>query len=339
MCAGFVSCGIVVLLCDLALKHGPYYTTEGLVRLFQCMAVQCALGLVAAVLLVRSNWQKLALAATAGAHKAGGVGVSNYSQKGEVIELKLVPGWGERVGSRGVLGGSSKGHHQHYGSSSIQHGESYSHGSTAVADNGEHDGVVVDVEAAAMKRHGVAGAAAGSSTSPWGNSSSSHTSSSSSSALVEQHRYGKGGRKGKRLGLVTRGLQQIWHGVTGAHEQVKVLLPLLRAIAMPAVALLLSVGSSMLAFPFFTYVPVNGALGAHVHQVRAGWWFRDMTFSLGWKYTNYRVHNLSTFPLVWKCPNVVIRMILWGCACRDGMRRSYSTPYWLFRETQNCLPY
>ena len=248
-----------MLICDLALKHGPYYTADGLNRLFHCMAIQCTIGLASAAVLLRSNWQKLALAGTAGAKASGG---SSYGQKGEVIELRLVPGWGDKVSSRGVLGGSSKGHYQsQYGSGSVQHlGEQgyNGHGSTAAVAVGELDGVVVDVEAAAMKRHGATAVPAG---------AVAAGSTSSSSSVFDPQRYNKGAKKGKRFGLVKRGLQEMQQGATAVFDQVKVLLPLLRAIMMPAVALLLSVGSSMLAFPFFTYVPTNGAMGAHVHQV------------------------------------------------------------------------
>jgi hypothetical protein len=56
---GFVSCGVVVLAFDLLLKRGPYYTPDGLQRLFALVSMQSALGLAAASALVAWHWRAL----------------------------------------------------------------------------------------------------------------------------------------------------------------------------------------------------------------------------------------------------------------------------------------
>src|SRR5690348_5524998 len=58
--AGFVSCGVVVLLADLVLKpHSANYTPAALQRLFQVAAIQTMVGLLSAMLLLRRNWRRL----------------------------------------------------------------------------------------------------------------------------------------------------------------------------------------------------------------------------------------------------------------------------------------
>jgi hypothetical protein len=54
LCAGFVSCGVVVLVADLLLKQGPYYSPAAMSTMFQMMAVQISIGLLAAVAMLRS---------------------------------------------------------------------------------------------------------------------------------------------------------------------------------------------------------------------------------------------------------------------------------------------
>lgn len=90
---GFVSCGVVVLLADLALKpHMAYYTPAALNRLFQVAAAQTLVGLLSAALLLRRHWRRLAAA--------------NKQQQHHVIGVLPATALGA-LGGRAGSGGSS----------------------------------------------------------------------------------------------------------------------------------------------------------------------------------------------------------------------------------------
>ncbi|KAF6261556.1 hypothetical protein COO60DRAFT_1636708 [Scenedesmus sp. NREL 46B-D3] len=95
---GFVSCGVVVLLADLLLKRGPYYSAAGIARLFQVVALQTFIGLAAAAALLRRNWKRLAAAGPLGRYsssssssglQSGGLGFGRSGSDKQIIGLAV----------------------------------------------------------------------------------------------------------------------------------------------------------------------------------------------------------------------------------------------------------
>jgi hypothetical protein len=169
--------------------------------------------------------------------------------------------YGSHVGLRpsatlqGTAGTATPG----YTSSSSRHGShggwpsglSGGAGMSSYPHTGAAAAAVIDVEAIA------------------GSSSISSSGANRSQALTSSGDFDS---KGKPLGRRARWqpLRRLMQRCRDASEEAAVLLPTFRAILPAATALLLSVGSSMLAFPFFTYVPLSGAFGEHLPQVSGG---------------------------------------------------------------------
>jgi hypothetical protein len=95
---------VVVLLVDLAIKRGPYYTPQQLARLSQVVALQCLVGLAAAGLLLRLHWRKLAAAG-----------------RKEVVALQLTSKLGRGGVSERATPAAQPHHHQQSQSQQQQH--------------------------------------------------------------------------------------------------------------------------------------------------------------------------------------------------------------------------
>jgi hypothetical protein len=78
---------------------------------------------------------------------------------------------------------------------------------------------------------------------------------------------GKAAREARRI--LPQPLRRAFARVAAAAAQLQLLLRIAASIWPAAVGLLLSVGSSMLAFPFFTFVPLSGTFGERLPQVTA----------------------------------------------------------------------
>jgi hypothetical protein len=283
LCAGFVSCGVVILLADLLLKpNAANYTPAALHRLFQVAAAQTLIGLLAAFMLLRQNWRRLESAGRQQQHHViglvqptgGGIfgrsGPGSSGSNGSRRQLLLPP----RSGSWGtghVAGGVGFRHVSHqpvqqtssgfsgYGavpSSGTTHWESssYCSSSSACSSNSSAAGISVHVTVSSDDDSSSSGP--GSQPDPMGQvPSSSFRDSRWNHHSRKRH---SGGSSSNKQGWLMRRLQPLL-----------LLLQLAWRIWPAWVALLMSVGSSMLVFPLFTCVGTNGRLGDRLPQVRS----------------------------------------------------------------------
>ncbi|GFR41593.1 hypothetical protein Agub_g2316 [Astrephomene gubernaculifera] len=273
---GFVSSGPVVLLLDLALKRGPYYSPEGLETLFKWVAGITAAGLAAAAALVLGSWRMLAA--------GGGPGAAGAPPR---VEIKVL-------------------HRSNPSTQSSGYGISAASGGTSGLADKEY--AVHASERSSMRpyvRHRNENTAAGtyaayssSSDSPYaasgGVSSGGPTPTSGTGAVngFHNHRGSHGGMgSGNGHHAITLEFADA-HGrshaaeaagdgsaSSGGHhiefsaDESKTArrdLPLLRLAAriLPAAtAISISVGTSMLIFPFFTFMHSTGLLGIRLPQV------------------------------------------------------------------------
>jgi hypothetical protein len=279
--AGFVSCGVVILLADLLLKrNAANYTPAALQRLFQVAAAQTLIGLLAVFLLLQQNWRRLESAGRQQQHHVIGLvqptgggmfGRSGSGSNGSSRQLLLPP----RSGSWGtghVAGGVGFRHVSHqpaqhtstgfsgHGaapSSGTTHWESssYCSSSSACSSTSSAAGISVHVTVSSDDDSGTGGP--GSQPGPM-----SQVPSSSFRDPRWDHSSRKrhsGGSSSSKQGWLMRHLQPLL-----------LLLQLAWRIWPAWLALLMSVGSSMLLFPLFTCVGTNGRLGDRLPQVR-GW--------------------------------------------------------------------
>jgi hypothetical protein len=263
-CAGFVSCGVVVLLADLLLKRGPYYTPAGMARLFQVVVLQTCIGLAAAAAVLRRNWKRLAAAGPAGSYSSsssssglynGGLGFGRSGSDKQIIGLAVgsVAAGGLRSGLAGVLG--------------------LRHRSDLPVCASEQ---ALPADAAGAAAAGVAGAtAADSAIGAAATAVAIHLGGEQQAAAAAGMQLrgssrGSGGGKASRQPkhvMLLQPLRRVIARVAAATVQLQLLLRIAASIWPAALGLLLSVGSSMLAFPFFTFVPHSGTFREHLPQV------------------------------------------------------------------------
>ncbi|KAG2452002.1 hypothetical protein HYH02_003044 [Chlamydomonas schloesseri] len=267
---GFVSSGPVVLLMDVLLKDGPFYSEAALGQLFRWVSLVTSGGLVAALLLVLSNWRMLAASGPGGAAAGGG----------KTVELR-------------VSGGSHH-HHQHpqphrapsygsshYGSSSVF---------TAAGGSGphmRHQGSAPNASSSALPGAAGPGGSANGHFAAGSHHRDSHGHGHHAIMLdfaeaggVGRHGGPSGGGSDYRDSYKDHGplhsslsLGGYGEGLGGSADESKVAkrdLPLLRLMARispAALSISISVGTSMLIFPFFTYMQSTGLLGVRFAQV------------------------------------------------------------------------
>uniref|UniRef100_A0A383VI82 Uncharacterized protein n=1 Tax=Tetradesmus obliquus TaxID=3088 RepID=A0A383VI82_TETOB len=277
---GFVSCGVVVLAADLLLKHGPYYSAAGMARLFQVVALQTCLGLAAAAAVLRRNWKRLAAAgppsmytssssSSRGLHRPDlGFGQPGSSDK-HIIGLAV--GSVAAGGLRSGLGGGGLGLGLRHRSElpvcaadQALAADASGGGAAAAAAAGAGTGAHGSIAAACLPE-GAAPAAVAihlGTDQPAAAAPPPHNSSRGSSG-------GKPSRQATS-NIAVRAMRRLLARCSAAVSQLQQLLLVAVSIWPAALGLLLSVGSSMLAFPFFTFVPHSGAFGERLPQVRQG---------------------------------------------------------------------
>lgn len=271
---GFVSCGLVVLLADVAIKRGHHaYSQDGLRTLFHVAAAVAAAGAAAALALLRRHWARLQAAGpppraaplrlpggTSRARRLPWLGRCPSSGR-QLIGLGLPsmdddprghPG-AAAPGTWPVLRTPSLGP----GSSALRHrwdagggGGGGSVGMTDAASGLPADGrggggmpcTTTTAAAAAVADGAAIIQLAGGGGDPAAQSAGQHV------ALGRT-----GGRADRRLGCLSSARR------LGAIS---------RRIWPAALALTLSVSSSMALFPLFTYVPSSGMLGEALPEVR-----------------------------------------------------------------------
>jgi hypothetical protein len=261
----------VVLLADLVLKtHAAAITSPAVARLFQVVAVQTLIGLLSALLLLRRNWRRLRAAGDSSSsrqqhHVVGllpsarpGIALGSSGRQLLLPRSSWEHGAQAAAGSGGLrhtstsyqqqpyqpapYGAPSSYTQQHYGGYPAPAYTGAGFTSTAVARggwSGHHPGI---------PSHAAVGAAG-----PGGMDGGANT-------LGMDDASGKHRPKGRSRGLLA--------GLRARLAPLAQLLRLAWRIWPAAVALLLSVGSSMLAFPLFTYVATTGSLGERLPQVR-----------------------------------------------------------------------
>ncbi|GAX81468.1 hypothetical protein CEUSTIGMA_g8897.t1 [Chlamydomonas eustigma] len=192
---GFVSSGPIVLVIDLWVKKGTYYTSHGLSALCSWVALITSLGLLAAMLLIFSNTRSLRM--------------GSHSQH---VEIRL-PDKGASKFSKAVKKNSTR----------------KSLGDThALALTSNPDGVSLEsMESGESRAH-----------SPQ-RDHAQNTSSSAFSSDCDEKQY----KKNLPMHVLA------WK------------------VAPAAISIFLSVGTSMLVFPFFTYVQSTGLFGERLAQV------------------------------------------------------------------------
>uniref|UniRef100_A0A383VLG1 Uncharacterized protein n=1 Tax=Tetradesmus obliquus TaxID=3088 RepID=A0A383VLG1_TETOB len=274
---GFVSCGVVVLAADLLLKHGPYYSAAGMARLFQVVALQTCLGLAAAAAVLRRNWKRLAAAgppsmytssssSSRGLHRPDlGFGQPGSSDK-HIIGLAV--GSVAAGGLRSGLGGGGLGLGLRHRSElpvcaadQALAADASGGGAAAAAAAGAGTGAHGSIAAACLPE-GAAPAAVAihlGTDQPAAAAPPPHNSSRGSSG-------GKPSRQATS-NIAVRAMRRLLARCSAAVSQLQQLLLVAVSIWPAALGLLLSVGSSMLAFPFFTFVPHSGAFGERLPQV------------------------------------------------------------------------
>ncbi|EFJ41398.1 hypothetical protein VOLCADRAFT_98621 [Volvox carteri f. nagariensis] len=234
---GFVSSGPVVLLLDLALKRGTYYTDEGLEQLFRWVAVITAVGLAAAAVLVLGSWRMLAAGAPhrvelkvpykapapyGGGYKDGNVAAMThgYDRTGPYVRHR-----GDQGSDGAAANGFHYSHHNHAG----HHAITLDFSSSAGANDHNY-----------LNHHG-SGTVDG-----YSNSYGFQLAMSADGA------QGGGGQSADESKLAKKDLP---------------LLQLAGRILPAAACITISVGTSMLIFPFFTYMTSTGLLGERLAQV------------------------------------------------------------------------
>lgn len=270
--AGFVSCGLVVLLADLALKgRGPYYTAAGMVRLFQVVACQTLIGLAAAAAILRRHWRRLAAAgpaAAAGSIALGLKGAAGVSSNGRpIIGLPLSTLGGLKPGVPGGLGLRHRVEPPAYDNSNsqqLQQQQQQRHKSTSGDAGSEAPAVAINLGA----DHHCSNDAGATLDAPHPPPSTSRNSSKGGGSGGSSSSSTRAGRSGPQLLLKV--LSKLLRGLAACSAPLVRLLQLGGAIWPAWLGLLLSVGSSMLAFPFFTFVPHHGAFGQQLPQVMQG---------------------------------------------------------------------
>lgn len=277
--AGFVSCGVVVLLADLVLKpNSASYTPAALNRLFQVVAAQTLLGLLSAVWLLRRHWRRLAAAGKQQQHQVigllppsggamfGRIGAGGSSGSSGSRQQLLPP----RGLANGHLGGAVGFRHvgSHAADSSSvpaatgqrqqqwDAGSSHSYSSSASA------------AAAALTVHVTVSSDDGS-----GSSNSNSPGCGPVGAVSQQpgpahqasSKWDLGHKNKSRVDSSSSSSKRRSGG--GGIRQLLLLLQLAWRIWPAWLALLMSVGSSMLVFPLFTCVDTTGRLGQRLPQV------------------------------------------------------------------------
>ncbi|GLC52618.1 hypothetical protein PLESTB_000649700 [Pleodorina starrii] len=266
---GFVSSGPVVLLLDLALKRGPYYSPEGLERLFQWVAVITAAGLAAAAALVLGSWRMLSAgpphrvelkvpykAPSYGSSvggKDGGSGHGSDRAGGPYVRHRGEQGGGQYDGGAltpygsGSFGQNANGYHNHH---------NYNGYSTAGGGGGfgaagrSHHAITLDFSGAANDHHNHHNGHDG-----FSNHHNHHHGGGASHSMFHMSASADGGQAD----------QSVDESKVSKRD-----LPLFRLAAriLPAaLSITLSVGTSMLIFPFFTYMTSTGLLGERLPQV------------------------------------------------------------------------
>eukprot|EP00879_Flechtneria_rotunda_P030186 GHRR01032786.1.p1 GENE.GHRR01032786.1~~GHRR01032786.1.p1 ORF type:complete len:400 (+),score=128.31 GHRR01032786.1:44-1243(+) len=242
---GFVSCGVVVLLADLLLKQQmPYYTPAAMVHLFQLMAVQTCIGLLAAAAMLGKHWQRLADTAVRHSTAAGRAADSSSSTINDWI--------GTRVPVESHIGLGLRHQQQHTDAGIVQQGHKYL--------------VQSDAQQIISSVAGIRSSTRNSENSSNGPSVCIHlpaTAARSHYSSLLQHK--KPADQG-----ASSFMWWLYKHIRAAKglDAVLQLLSLAGCIWPAALGISLSVGSSMLVFPFFTYVPHTGAFGEALPQVR-----------------------------------------------------------------------
>ncbi|KAG2500340.1 hypothetical protein HYH03_001915 [Edaphochlamys debaryana] len=246
---GFVSSGPVVLLLDLALKRGPFYSKEGLEQLFRYVSAITAAGLLSATALVLGSWRMLSAASPS-------VSTANGSRPERQTSYKDRSG---KDGSEGTYGYAT---HATERSVSVRHRTENAYGDPMYGTgpggsvNGHHA-----VHNANHGHHAI--------TLDFGSHGHGHG---------HGHHDGHGGGHGSSLyGRHSGGgAPDIMDGVKGGallgddSKAAKKDLPFLRLAyrILPAcISISISVGTSMLIFPFFTYMRSTGLMGVRFPQV------------------------------------------------------------------------
>ncbi|GIM13312.1 hypothetical protein Vretimale_16452 [Volvox reticuliferus] len=232
---GFVSSGPVVLLLDLALKQGTYYTDEGLEKLFMWVAVITAGGLLSAFLLVLTSWRMLS---TSGPHR---------------VELKVPYKAAVYGGGAGGKDGSSATHSYERAT-----GPYVRHRSDQLYESASGGGPFGQSINGSHGYHGHGGHHA-------------ITLDFSSAHDHQPHDYSAGGNYSHLNQHQVFQMAASAESNSGDESKLtKKDLPLLQLIARifpAAICISISVGTSMLIFPFFTYMTSTGLLGERLAQV------------------------------------------------------------------------
>ncbi|KAL6763078.1 hypothetical protein V8C86DRAFT_2507052 [Haematococcus lacustris] len=257
---GFVSSGPLVLALDLALKQGPFYSPAALSALFTWVSRLTGAGLAAACLLLLACYRTV---------NAGQLGPS----KGAMVSLTAQPLSGKRAGQDGQLARRGTGPsrlHQNNGLMGSSKGpplplaSNSRPGSTGSLHPGQpgHSSMT-------MSGQGSLGPGPG----PGGLPQSVRRTSSGGGADTQQHHavmldVMEGGRQAwyEPADQWSQGIQ--YEASTGkAAKPDMPLLTLAWRISPAMLAIFLSVGTSMLVFPFFTFVRSTGLLSDRLAQV------------------------------------------------------------------------
>jgi hypothetical protein len=250
---------VAVLLADLLLKRGPYYSAAGITRLFQVVALQTCIGLAAAAAVLRRNWKRLAAAGPPSSYSSSdlsssGLGFVRSGSDKQIIGLavgSVAAGWLRS----GVAGGLGLRHRSDLPVCAAEQ--------TLAAD--------ATADAAPAANGGVGNAPAGMPEATAPTAVAIHLGSEQQAAAAPLHdgRGSSGGKAARHAShLVPKALRRMLARCKAACSQLQLLLLIAASIWPAALGLLLSVGSSMLAFPFFTLVPHSGAFRERLPQVR-----------------------------------------------------------------------
>lgn len=276
----------MVLFADLAIKRGPYYSPSGLNRLFTVVAAQTAIGLIAATAVLRQHWRRLSVAAArpsdvaaAAAAAVAGVGNGGVGRSVNGRAIIGLPQIGSSSSSGRLLlraaapGGGWSGHSSSKTSSSSsssylqaqQHEHVFGVNSYLAADGLRHRADVENNNQQQQQQHLGSHAAddvPGTAVSIHLDESAEDRSLVNLSSPSKEHKQLH--RQYGSAGLVTR----CYNNVITTVITPSVQLFQLGTVIWPAcLGLMISVGSSMMVFPFFTFVPHTGFFGEHIPQV------------------------------------------------------------------------
>lgn len=272
--AGFVSSGPLVLVLDLSLKDGPYYDASGLHRLFNAVAFQAAVAAAAAVFLLHRAAPLLARADALQRSGSGGSGGTGAGKPWSLSDLlgrsQLNFASGRRDGSLLAAAGVAGGYSPRFpatAAANALHGKpplSQLYGSSGAAgvansSSGSLEAGSFAVKGGALGRLRQRGDAPGSYSGSHRSGSPDCASEDGFAGLKDIEAYGSPSASLGRSGSHDPQSK-------GAHS-----LPLVAVfwrVSPAAAAIFISVGSSMVAFPFFTYVHSAGRLGPRLPQVR-----------------------------------------------------------------------